>query len=378
MVTTCDVVVLGLGGIGSATAYQLARRGFRTIAVDQFSPAHDRGSSHGQTRVIRQAYFEHPDYVPLLRRAYENWSSLEQETGQELFIRCGLMEIGPDEGPLISGVIRSSLEYQIPVEKVDNDRFQVEYPQFRLPTDCVAVFEPDAGYLLVEDCVRAFLQQATQHGAQLQFECPVQRWEFRAPNFVVTTATTTIEAPRLVVCAGAWAQQQLADEGLDCHVLLKHLYWYDRIAPMYHRDAGCPVFLYELPSGMFYGFPAHDARGLKAGEHTGGILAPHGPEDRIRQSDLNDRRRVADFLRDHLPGVQLALASESTCWYTMSPDGHFIVDRSSTFPGLSFAAGLSGHGFKFAPVLGEILADLAMVGTTPLPYELFRISRFTG
>jgi glycine/D-amino acid oxidase-like deaminating enzyme len=259
------------------------------------------------------------------------------------------------------------------VETLTPAQLSSDFPQFQIPAGLVALYESNAGYLLVEECVRAQIQRAEAMGATLQFNCPVMKWSCEAGSFTVSTAAGQYRSQRLVFCCGPWTGAWLSEHAASLQVVLKHLYWFQPADDRF-RQPDCPVFLYELPHGLFYGVPAISS-GVKVGEHSGGIIVPQGPDDRARKTTPQDRDRVTQFVQSCLPGLQPPI-SESTCWYTMSPDGHFLVDESATTPGLYFVAGLSGHGFKFAPVLGEIVADLVTTGSTAYQIAPFRASRF--
>lgn len=371
---TYDAIVLGTGGVGSAAFYELARRGQSVLGLDRFAIAHDRGSSHGSTRLIRQAYFEHPDYVPLVLRAYERWAELESRREQTLFHETGLLQIGPADGVVLSGVRSSARQHGLPFDEFSPDELRVRFPQFTAPHPLAGIFERRAGCLLVEECVRAHLEEAIGLGAEHRGGVTVQSWRPHGTGVVVETDAGSFEAARLVISAGPWASQVLADLGLPLVVRRKSVFWYD-VPPVHFRHTvGFPGFLVEDEAGLFYGFPSFDADGLKVAEHTGG----HRVADPLtvdRDVDAEEERRVRAFLDRYLPQVTRTRTRHSVCMYTMSPDEHFIVDRHPACDAVVFCAGLSGHGFKFTSVLGEALADLALDGTTRLPVEFLRLNR---
>ena len=370
-----DLIVIGCGGVGSAVAYFAAKRNLRALAIEQFEPVHARGSSHGDTRVIRQAYFEHPAYVPLLKRAYELWSELETELGFQLFYRTGLLEVGPESGVLIQGVRTAAAQHQLPLEEIDRRSFAQRFEGFVLPEDAVAVFESNAGYLLVEECIRNYINEAQRMGGDLRFNQRVTGYEVQGNQVHVSTASERFVASRLVITAGAWASDLLAGLGLRLRVLRKHLHWYQPSVPnAYQLDSPTPTFFYETDQGYFYGFPIRNARGLKVAQHSGGEQV-YDPAQVDRRLDCEERDQVDRFLQSHLPQIALPATDHAVCMYTMSPDEHFIVDRHPVYPQISFAAGLSGHGFKFASVLGESLVQLAIDGRTQLPLDFLRLNR---
>lgn len=374
--TTYDAIVLGTGGVGSAAMFHLARRGLRVLGLDRFEGGHDRGSSHGQTRIIRQAYFEHSDYVPLLRRAYELWPQLEEKCGEQLYHEVGLLEIGPRDGIVLPGVMKSAREHNLEIDELAGTEVSRRFPGFVIPDGHDAVFEKRAGYLLVEQCVLAHLNEAKKLGADLRTGEAVTGWKTNGSGVTVQTESSEFNAGCLVITAGAWASQMLTELGIPLRVVIKHLHWYANDSDEFRKDKGCPTFFCETDDGSyFYGLPQIDDRGLKIAEHSGGSQV-NNPLTADRQVDLHDRRRVEEFLVQHLPGVSTTPTEHTTCFYTLSPDEHFIVDRHPQHKQIVFAAGLSGHGFKFSGVLGDVLSDLVIDGKTDQSIDFLRCDRF--
>jgi sarcosine oxidase len=378
-----DSIVLGCGGVGSAALMHLARRGIRVLGLDRFPSAHARGSSHGRTRMIRQAYFEHPDYVPLVLRAYQLWAELEAATGKKLYEETGLLEIGPPAergGVVVPGVLASAELHGLDVDRLTAAECAWRFPGFRVPDEMVGVFERKAGFLYVEDCVRTHLEEAVRHGAELRTEEAVRSWHMQSSgagagsHVVVETDRGRYEAARLIITAGAWAGQLLSDLGIKLEVRRKPQYWFRPRTDDYALNRGAPAFLYETPVGVFYGFPVFGPEGLKCAEHSGGRVLTN-PLENPTAIDEADLARVRTFLAEHLPGITPELNDHAPCMYTMSPDENFLVDRHPQHPEVVFAAGLSGHGFKFTSVLGEALADLALEGKSRLPIEFLRVAR---
>jgi sarcosine oxidase len=371
-----DVIILGTGGVGSAAAFHLARRGAKVLGLDRFPGGHDRGSSHGETRVIRQAYFEHPDYVPLLLRAYALWRELEAQSGEDLLHQVGLLQVGPPEGQVVRGVLDSAQRHGLVVDELTAAAVQQRFSGFRVPEGSVGVFEPAAGYLRVERCVLAHLAAAERCGAEFRFGSAVRSWRADGTGIVVETEDgASWRAAKLVIAAGPWAPSLLGEVGPKLHVRRKHLYWFPSHEPAYGADRGCPTYLYELPNGVYYGFPQIDSQGVKVAEHSGGEVI-NDPLVEPRELDRADLDRVEQFLANYLPGVGRPLQRHGVCFYTMSPDEHFIVDRTPRDEKVAFAAGLSGHGFKFTSVLGEALAELALDGKSRLPIDFLSLARF--
>jgi len=336
------------------------------LGIDRFPPGHSRGSSHGQSRMIRQAYFEHPDYVPLVLRCYQLWAELEHRRGRQLFTQTGLVEIGPPDGAVLRGVLDSARRHALAVEPLSGPEIMSRWPGLRVPEPLGGVFEPRGGYLRVEECVRAQADEAVSRGAELHVGETALEWRPQGAGVTLRTDRTTYTADRLVIAAGCWAGTLLADLGLTLEVRRKPLYWYATESRDYLVERGCPAFLFELPSGVFYGFPQIDTAGVKIAEHSGGRVVVD-PLLVNREIDPDDQRRVEEFAAACLPGLTNRCTAHTVCLYTMTSDEHFIVDRHPACPQVVFAAGLSGHGFKFAPVLGVALADLALEGQSELP-----------
>jgi sarcosine oxidase len=354
-----DAIVLGTGGVGSAAMYQLANRGLRVLGLDRFCPGHDQGSSHGETRMIRLSYFEHADYVPLLKRAYQLWDQLDPS----LLQRSGVYYVGSDGGEVIQGVRQSAQQHGLSIEQTS----QAPPGGFLIPPGFTTLFEADAGFLPVEHCVRLHLSKAIELGAEHRWGDAVLGWEEHRDCVSVTTAEGRFEARRLIIAAGSWSAAILSDLGLPLRVLRKHLHWFE--ADKIPSDSG---FFYDLEHGQFYGFPRQEGL-IKIGEHSGGepvenaLLASREPSD-------DDSARIEAFLRDYLPGMGSAVR-HAVCFYTMTPDGHFIVDKVPGSDRVAFAAGLSGHGFKFTPVLGEVLAELLFEEKTGLDIGFLSLDR---
>jgi sarcosine oxidase len=372
-VTAHDVIVIGLGGVGSAAAMHLAGRGLRVLGLDRFTPPHDLGSSHGHTRIIRRTYFEHADYVPLIERAYALWSELEAEVGERLLHAIGLVQVGPADGEVVAGVLASAAQHRLAVERLSAAELRARYPSLAPGPDDVAVLEPGAGYLLVERCVAAHLEVARRRGVRLELGRTVTGWRPDGDGVVVATDGGEHRAGALAICGGPWASSLVADLGLPLEVRRKPLFWF-AAGPALHADHGFPCWLFETADGTYYGTPALDARGLKAGEHTGGepVLDPLAIDRGRREGD---EARVRRFLAGHLPGAAGPVTDHAVCMYTMTPDGHFVVDRHPAYPRVALVAGLSGHGFKMVSALGEAVSDLLVDGRTRVPTGLLALGR---
>ena len=375
-----DHIVLGLGGMGSAAAHQLAARGHRVLGLEKFSSPHDRGSSHGETRVVRQAYFEHPGYVPLLRRAYELWRELEIATDTRLLHLCGGLMMGAPDSAVVAGSSHSAREHRLPHEMLDAAEIRRRYPAFQLADDAVGLFEKTAGYVRCEDAVQAHLDAAARAGADLRYHEPVISWQAENDHVRVTTGQGTYTAARLIITPGAWAPSLLADLGIPISVERQVLYWFQpaKGVAAFQPDK-FPVYIWQDRPGVeAYGFPALNGPdgGMKVAffhQPVREVTTPESVDRRIREDDIEAMRRT---LRRFFPDLDGNFIRGSTCLYSMTPDQHFAIGRHPRHANVVFAAGFSGHGFKFCPVIGEILANLACNGSTTHDISLFAPDRF--
>jgi len=370
-----DHIVLGLGGMGSAAAHHLAARGHRVLGLEQFSPPHDRGSSHGETRVVRQAYFEHPAYVPLLRRAYQLWRDLEGITGTPLLHLCGGLMMGAADSAVVAGSLRSALEHGLPHELLDAAEIRRRWPAFRPDDEAVGLFEKSAGFVCCEDAVRAHLTAAEQAGASLHYNEPVLSWKPDGDGVAVTTAQNTYHAARLVITPGPWAPAVLRDLGIPISVERQVLLWFQpRDGTRNYGPEHFPIYIWqERPGVESYGFPALNGPegGMKVAffhSPVREIVTPETVDRTIRQDDITALRAT---LRRFFPNLDGTFLRGSVCMYSMTPDQHFVIGPHPRHPQVIVAAGFSGHGFKFCPVIGEILADLACDGRSRHEIAMF-------
>jgi sarcosine oxidase len=374
MRTTFDVIVVGLGAMGSAAACHLARRGQRVLGLDRFTPPHTLGSSHGRTRIIREAYFEHPLYVPLVQRAYESWADLERESGRTLMLKTGGLMIGRPDGVVVTGARRSAEEHRLHHAVLTAGEVRARFPALRPDDDMIAVWEPRAGVLFPEACIEAHLETARRHGATLRYDEPVTRWEPAGSGVRVATAQGDYAAACLLLSAGSWTRSLLP--GLDPPLVVERqvIYWFtparhaERFAP-----ARCPIHLWEHePGRYFYGFPDL-GDGVKLARHHEGEPADPDTIDReVHPGEIEAMRRLASR---YLPDAGGPLRSNAVCMYTNTPDEHFLIDRHPEHAQVLIASPCSGHGFKFASALGETVADLLTTGRTRFDLSLFGMRR---
>jgi monomeric sarcosine oxidase len=305
------------------------------------------------------------------------WSELEQVSGDLLLTQTGLLQVGPRDGIVVAGVLHAAKRHELEVELYTATEAQRRFSGFVVPSSAVAVYEPGAGILAVEACVRAHCRSATNAGADLRSGVTVISWAESSSSVQVRTDQGDFQAEKLVIAPGAWASDLLGNCRLDVQVRRKHIYWFPAAGSEYQAIQGAPAFLYELPQGVFYGLPAVNARGLKCGEHSGGQIVTDPLLD-PRAEDPADAQRVQQFISDHLPGLSPQPQDRSVCFYTMSPDEHFLLDFHPESSRVVFAAGLSGHGFKFTSVLGEVLADWALQGETRHPVDFLSLRRLAA
>jgi sarcosine oxidase len=368
--TRADVIVAGLGAHGSSAAYRLASRGASVLGFDRFARGHTLGSSGGLSRITRMSYYEHPDYVPLLRRAWTLWRELERDSGQNLLTQTGGLYAGRPGGELVAGALESARTYGLDHELLDTNALRSRYPLFEWVDGWIGLFEPQAGWLAPERSIEAHLGQAERRGARLHFTEPIRSWESTSRGVRVTTEKGTYEAAQLVVTAGAWAGELLPSLAPELTVERNVLFWFE---PTAKRDAfeRLPVYIIEDTDRFFYGFPYIEGQGVKvAGLHFGDRVDPNTVD---RTASPRDEERVRDWLQRRMPLANGTRRDAKVCMYTNSPDAHFIVDRLG--PEVVVGSACSGHGFKFATVIGEILADLVLDGGTRHPIEFLSSRR---
>lgn len=372
-----DVIVLGLGGMGSAALAHLAARGQRVIGLEQFSPAHHLGSSHGRSRIIRQAYFEDPAYVPLLLRAYELWSDLERTTGRSLFLRTGGLMTGYPGSEVVEGSIRSARTHGLPHEVMDAAQIRRRFPATRPLDDEIGLYEPNAGLLFPEECILAHLERAVAAGAEARFGTRVLGWSATPGGGVeVQTSQGPVAAGRLVISAGAWFGRVAPELGLPLRVERNVLHWFEPTAGLAELGPDrMPVYLLQRRGArVIYGFPYLADQGIKVAFHHSGELAD--PDKLNREVAPAEVAEMEAALAGWLPDAPGRCRASAVCMYTNTPDEHFVMGLHPVHPQVVVAGGFSGHGFKFCSVVGEVLADLATAGATRHPVALFSPTRF--
>jgi sarcosine oxidase len=379
-----DVIVLGVGSMGSSTCYYLARKGERVLGLEQFNIPHDQGSHAGQSRIIRKAYFEHPDYVPLLERAYENWKNLEHLAGKQIYYRTGLFYAGKPDQVLIKGVRESAEKYKITVESLSAHEVKTRFPQFQIPNGYDVLFEPDAGFVTPEKAVSLFAEEAIRMGAEIHTNEKVNSWTKEGEIISVVTDRSKYTCKKLVITAGPWAGKMIP--GLSRHLTVTRqvIAWVNPkdVKSFEHGKFPCWLIDDHKENGMYYGFPMLPVErfgapaGLKVALHYPGL--PSDPDAVDRNPSTHDERIVINGLNKFLAGGYSSTHVLKTCLYTNTVDENFVIDF---LPGydqqVMIAAGFSGHGFKFVSVVGEIMADLTMKGKSELPIGFLNANRLS-
>jgi sarcosine oxidase len=373
-----NTIVIGMGAMGSATAYQLAKRGKRVLGLEKFDVPHDMGSSHGYTRIIRMAYYEHPSYVMLLRRSYELWREIEERSGEKLLHITGSIDAGPADSWVFKGSLQSCIEHELPHEVFTGIELAQRFPGYNLPQQTLALYQPQGGFLAPERCIISHCFAAMALGAEIHGREAVLHWEPLGDEGVrVHTTRGVYEADSLVITAGAWNDEMLTFlRGLAVPER-QVLAWFHPERPEYFRTDSFPVFNLLVDEGRFYGFPVHGVPGFKLGKYH--HMQESGPADETyRDVTPEDEQILRDCTSRYFPRAAGPTMTLKTCLFTNAPDGHFLLDLHPQLPQVAYASACSGHGFKFASVIGEILADLAQHRQTRHNIELFSHERFLG
>jgi sarcosine oxidase len=367
-----DVIVIGVGGMGSAAVYHAAARGAAVLGLEQFEVPHARGSSHGLTRIIRLAYWEHHSYVPLLRRAYTLWRELERDAGEQLLIVGGSIDAGLADSRPITGALEACAQFGLTCEVLDAKQLSTRFPAYRMPREIVAVFQPEGGFLLAERSVIAHVTAARARGAAVHTRERVTQWRTIRGSVEVRTNVSTYHARRLIVTAGPWAGTMLPQFRGVLSPERQVVMWTEPRKPELFTVDRFPVFYMHVEEGAFYGFPEYGAPGFKIGKyhHRREAADPDVPS---HEPDLEDERVLRAAISRYFPDADGRRLAAETCLFTNTPDEHFLIGHQDA---TSYAAGFSGHGFKFCSVVGEILADLALDGATKHDISLFDPSRF--
>jgi sarcosine oxidase len=369
-----DAIVVGMGGMGSATAWQLARRGLRVLGLEKHNILHEMGSSHGLNRIIRLAYYEDPSYVPLLFRAYELWRQLENLTGERILFVTGGIDAGAEDGRIVRGSLAACKAHSLRHELLDAGQLRQRFPGIGLPKGMVGVYQPDGGFVLSERAVTLYIRLALDLGAEIRGREPVTGWEVRPDSVRVRTAASTYSADRLIVSAGAWTAKLMPFLSNVLQPERQVLIWTRPLRPELFQLGAFPIFNLESPEGQFYGFPVYDYPGFKMGRyhHRNEKVDPDAMD---RDCHPEDEAVLREGIVRYFPQANGPTLALKACLFTNTPDEHFILDVHPEFDRVFIAAGFSGHGFKFCSLVGEIMAELAATGKTSHNLDLFRLDR---
>lgn len=371
---TADVLVVGCGTMGSLALWRLAKRGARVVGIEQFKPGHSLGSGHGESRIIRTTQYEGGGYVPLVREAFGLWRELEEATGASLLTITGGLMIGRPETGVVRGVLRSAQEAGITHETLTPIQVRDRFPQFRLDADEIAVFDESAGVLDPEKAITTAAAEAVRLGAEIVTDTRVSSIEPGSGEVVVRTADREFRGRHAVVCGGAWNPVLLPSVGGQIVVQRKVLTWFRPDQPSLFTPDRFPVFIWERDRVEWYGLPAPDGRTVKIVMHSGNNPVDADTVDRqIHPSDLGP---IGEIVERTMVGVSSEVVRSEVCMYSMTRDEHFMVGTPMAMEGVTFLGGFSGHGFKFASVIGDIAADLALTGRTERLIEGFDPNRF--
>jgi len=371
-----EAIVIGVGGVGSAAVYHLASRGLDVLGLERYDIPHEMGSSHGNSRIIRKGQFEGDTYVPLVERSYTLWQDLETKTGRNLLHITGGLDAGPPDCDVFEGARQSCENQSVEHEVLSADEVNNRFSGYKLPPNHRAVYQPDSGFLVPEQCTVAHVEAAHEAGAEIRARESVTDYTPLSDGGVqVTTEKGSYEANRLVVTAGAWANKLLPE--LEAITVSKRqvLAWLQPKTEYKFDTDHFPIFVHSTEIGEYYGFPHHDLPGFKFGKHMH-MDETVDPDEMAREPNPDDEQLLRRYAERFLPDGAGPTMRLKTCITTHTPDDHFILDSHPKHPQIVIGAGFSGHGFKCASALGEILADLTVTGNTSHDVDLFRLNRF--
>ena len=370
-----DAIVIGVGGMGSATVYHLAKRGWRVIGLERYGIPHEMGSSHGYSRMIRYTLQEHPNYVPLVHRAYELWHELENSSRETLVVTTGSIRAGPPDSYFFRNAQEACDTHNIPYDILTARELNKRFPGYRFPDDITSIFQSDGGFLLPERCIVNHVRAAEESGAEIHSHETVLSWEPKNDKVEVQTDRGKYTAQKLIVTAGAWAGKLVP--AVMGHAIPERqvLGWFEPEKPELFQPDSFPVFGILAEEGRYYGFPTYAVPGFKIGR-SHHLLQKVDPDRMDREVQAEDEVVLRQAVSRYFPQAAGKLLESKTCIYTNTPDEHFMIGILQDNPQVSIAAGFSGHGFKFASVIGEIMADLAQYGETRHDISLFKLDRF--
>jgi N-methyl-L-tryptophan oxidase len=371
-----DVIIIGAGSMGMAAGYFLSKSGKKTLLLDSFNPPHNKGSHHGETRIIRYAYAEGEEYVPFILKAQELWNELERATGKQLFIPTGVLSVGNRESNFMQNIISSSNKYSLPLEVIESNEVHNRWSGITIPNDFIGCFEPTSGVLKCEESIKAYQELAELNGATILTNSRVRGISIQDEKVTIETDEQTFYSNALVVSAGAWSGNLLSMLDLDLPLtpVRKTFAWFDANENIYNHNR-FPAFAFETSQGLYYGFPSIEGFGLKVGRHDGGDKINPDESMKAFGEIAEDEGDLIQFLNEYIPDIR-QLKYGKTCMYTLTPDEKFIIDLHPKYSNVAIAAGFSGHGFKFSSAVGQALSNLIISGENDIDISQFSINRF--
>lgn len=371
-----EVIVVGAGAMGMAAGYYLSQKGVRTLMIDAFDPPHENGSHSGDTRIIRHACGEGPEYAPLGLRSQELWDELQGKTSESLFRKTGVLTFGKKGSEFVEQAVTSGRRYDMNIEALSADEIMGRWPGITLPEDNIGCYEPDAGVLFAGNCIRAFRRLALENGAELMTDSPVTSIDVETDSVRISTRDGAFTADKLIITAGAWNKKILSDLDLEIAIQPSRrvIGWFDSEDRLYAADK-FPGFICDMPGGTFYGFPSIEGTGVKVGCFDNGVDG--APEYMNREFGAygEDEADLRYFLGEYMPQANGKLNVGKTCMFTNTPDENFVIDLHPEYDHIAIAAGFSGHGYKFSSVVGEILSDLVTEGEAGRDISSFSAGR---
>ena len=372
-----DCIVIGLGGMGSASLFELSSKGQNVLGIEQFDIGHDKGSSHGLSRIIRIAYWEGIEYVPLVLRAHDRWLELEKTYNEKLLNITGALDIGLESSETIAGSLKACEEFDIPHEIFTSTQLSEKFPAYLLPEEYFSVFQKDGGFLVPESCVKMYVNESINNGADVKQNCKVLGWESDGNIVTVSTSDGNFKTKKLVITAGAWTGILQDEMSRFLTPERQVVSWFRPESPENYNIDKFPVFNMEVPEGRYYGFPIHHYEGIKIGRY-GHLKETINPDSISREiTDLDILTLRVPMEKYFQPTNPEPLFSQ-VCMFTNTPDEHFILDYLPGNDNVFIASGFSGHGFKFASVIGELISDLMVDGGTEFDLGLFSLDRFNS
>ena len=372
-----DCIVIGLGGMGAASLFELSSKGQNVLGIEQFDIGHDKGSSHGLSRIIRLAYWEGIEYVPLVLRAHDRWIELEKTYNEKLLNITGALDIGLESSETISGSLKACREFDIPHEIFTSTELSKKFPAYLLPEEYSSVFQKDGGFLVPESCINLYVNESINNGADVKQNCKVLGWESDGNIVTVSTSDGNFKTKKLVITAGAWTGILQDEMSRFLTPERQVVSWFKPESPEYYNSDQFPVFNMEVPEGRYYGFPIHHYEGTKIGRY-GHLKENINPDSISREiTDLDIATLRVPMEKYFQPTNPEPLFSQ-VCMFTNTPDEHFVLDYLPGNDSVFIASGFSGHGFKFASVIGELISDLMVDGGTEFDLGLFSLDRFNS